>query len=95
MSSSLVDISPTMWAVSIAALAAMFVLDFLVVDSHHHTFTQRKAARWVLFYIALALAFAGFAPAFASVTDVGKSPACRNCKTTSFCEAASIVPRLS
>ena len=55
-----VHISPTLWAVSIAVLLALFVLDFLLVDSGSGNFTQRKATRWVLFYIALALAFAAF-----------------------------------
>lgn len=55
-----VHVSGTLWAVSIAGLAVMFVLDFLLVDTSHEDFSPRQATRWVLVYIAAALAFAGF-----------------------------------
>ena len=53
-------VSIQMWAVTCALLLAMFVIDFLVVDSKPHAFGPREASRWVIFYIVAALAFGGF-----------------------------------
>ncbi|WP_062522215.1 TerC family protein [Demequina silvatica] len=45
------------WAITIAAIIALFVFDFVVVVSKPHVPTFRESVRWSLFYIGLALAF--------------------------------------
>lgn len=56
----MLDITGTTWAITIVALIAVFVLDFVLVDAHAHTFTAKEATRWVIFYVLAALAFAVF-----------------------------------
>lgn len=48
--------TPTLWAVSIAALLALFVLDF-VVTRRPHEVSLKEAAAWSIFYISLPVAF--------------------------------------
>lgn len=52
-------VTPLIWLLTIAALLVVIVADLIIVDRRPHAFTAREATRWVLFYIALALAFAG------------------------------------
>lgn len=54
----MLEISTTMWVVTLVALAAVFIVDFVVVDAHAHTFTTKEATRWVVFYVLAALGFA-------------------------------------
>ena len=49
-----------MWLATIGGLVGIIVLDLILVDSRPHVFGPREATRWVIFYIALAMAFAGF-----------------------------------
>jgi tellurite resistance protein TerC len=49
-----------MWLATIGALVGVIALDLILVDSRPHVFGPREATRWVIFYIALALAFAAF-----------------------------------
>ena len=56
----MMQVSTTLWLVSLLGLTAMFALDFVVVERRVHSFTTREASRWVAFYIGLALAFALF-----------------------------------
>jgi tellurite resistance protein TerC len=49
-----------LWVVTVAGLVAVIVLDLIIVDRRPHSFGPREATRWVLFYIALACAFAVF-----------------------------------
>jgi tellurite resistance protein TerC len=56
----MLDITGITWAITIVALIAVFVLDFVLVDAHAHTFTAKEATRWVIFYVLAALAFAVF-----------------------------------
>ncbi len=49
-----------MWLATIGGLIAIIVLDLVLVDSRPHVFGPREATRWVIFYVLLALAFAGF-----------------------------------
>ena len=49
-----------MWIATIGGLVGIITLDLILVDSRPHVFGPREATRWVVFYIALALAFAGF-----------------------------------
>ena len=46
-----------LWLVTIGALIAVIVADLLLVDHKPHAVTVREATRWVVFYVALAVAF--------------------------------------
>ena len=48
--------SPELWAISIAAVLALFVLDFLITRKPHEV-SMKEAIGWSAFYIALPLAF--------------------------------------
>ena len=48
--------SPELWAISIAVVLALFVLDF-VITHKPHAVSMREAIGWSAFYIALPLAF--------------------------------------
>lgn len=52
------DVSPAIWAVTIAGLIAIIALDLVIVDRRPHPYTAREATRWVAFYVILALLFA-------------------------------------
>ncbi|MGQ0482537.1 MAG: TerC family protein [Pseudonocardia sp.] len=45
------------WLTTVAALIAVILVDLFVVDHEPHAVTMREATRWVLFYMALAVAF--------------------------------------
>ena len=51
--------TPSLWAVTIAAVIALLVLDFIVTRRPHEV-SMREAIGWSVFYIALPLAFAVF-----------------------------------
>jgi TerC family integral membrane protein len=51
--------TPILWAVSILAVLALLVLDFVLTRRPHEVST-REALGWSAFYIALPLAFAGY-----------------------------------
>jgi len=51
--------SPMLWAVTIAGVLALLVLDFVVTRKPHEV-TIKEALGWSAFYIALPLAFGGF-----------------------------------
>lgn len=46
-----------LWIATLLGFVAVIIVDLVVVDSHPHNFGPREATRWVLFYIALAIAF--------------------------------------
>jgi TerC family integral membrane protein len=48
--------TPTLWAVSIAAVLALVLLDFLLTRKPHEV-SMREALRWSAFYVALPVAF--------------------------------------
>lgn len=48
--------SPELWAISIAAVLALFGLDFLITHKPHRV-SMKEAIGWSAFYIALPLAF--------------------------------------
>ncbi|MGV1004687.1 MAG: TerC/Alx family metal homeostasis membrane protein [Candidatus Nanopelagicales bacterium] len=52
-------VTTVVWAATIAALLVVIFADLIIVDRRPHPFTAKDATRWVLFYVALALAFAG------------------------------------
>ena len=54
------QVTSTIWVITLVALVAIFVADLLIVDAKPHAFTAKEAARWVVFYILAALGFAAF-----------------------------------
>ncbi|MFB9499087.1 TerC/Alx family metal homeostasis membrane protein [Saccharothrix mutabilis subsp. capreolus] len=48
--------TPALWAISIVALVALLVVDFLVTRRPHEV-SMREAAAWSVFYLALPVAF--------------------------------------
>ena len=54
------EVSAGLWGVTILALLGIIVVDLIIVDRRPHPYTPKEATRWVIFYIALALAFAGY-----------------------------------
>jgi len=54
------NVTTSIWLITIGILAAAFVLDFVVVDARPHVFGPKQAARWVVGYIIAALIFAAF-----------------------------------
>ena len=46
-----------LWLATIGGLVAIIVADLFLVDHKPHAVTTREATRWVLFYVALAVAF--------------------------------------
>ncbi len=46
-----------LWLATIAGLVAVIIADLLIVDAHPHAVKTGEAARWVLFYVALAVLF--------------------------------------
>ena len=46
-----------LWLATIGGLCAVILADLFLVDHRPHTVTVREATRWVLFYVALAVAF--------------------------------------
>lgn len=53
-------VSPALWGITLLALIGIIALDLVIVDRRMHAFTRRQAVHWILFYVALALAFAAF-----------------------------------
>lgn len=51
--------TPTLWAVTIAAVVGLLVLDFIATRKPHEV-TMREATLWSIFYVALPLAFGGY-----------------------------------
>jgi len=51
------DVSLTMWAVTIAAILALIIVDLLTVSAKPHEVKFKEAVSWSLFYIGIAVAF--------------------------------------
>jgi tellurite resistance protein TerC len=49
--------STTVWVITVAAIALLFVFDFFVVVRNPHEPSFKESTRWTLFYISLALLF--------------------------------------
>jgi tellurite resistance protein TerC len=45
------------WLATVGALLAVILADLFIVDHHPHTVSLKEAGRWVVFYLALAVAF--------------------------------------
>ncbi len=54
------DVPGWLWAATLLGLVGIIILDLIIVDRRPHDFGPREAARWVIFYIALAALFAVF-----------------------------------
>lgn len=54
------EVTTTVWIISLLSLLAIFAIDLLVVDAKPHSFTTKEAARWVIVYVFAALIFAVF-----------------------------------
>ena len=66
------DVPGWLWAATIVGLIGVIVVDLIVVDRRPHPFTAREATRWVIFYVALAMAFAVFLLVWAGGTYAGQ-----------------------
>ncbi|GEP37495.1 tellurium resistance protein TerC [Nocardioides psychrotolerans] len=51
--------TPTLWAVTIGAVIALLVVDFIATRKPHEV-SMREALAWSAFYVALPLAFGGY-----------------------------------
>ncbi len=51
--------TPTLWAVTIGAVIALLVLDFIITRKPHEV-SMREAVGWSAFYVALPLAFGAY-----------------------------------
>ncbi len=52
------DVPPWVWLLTVVGLLAVVVLDLVVIARRRRPVTMRDATGWVLFYVALAMAFA-------------------------------------
>jgi tellurite resistance protein TerC len=52
-----VNVPVWLWLATIGCLLAVILADLFLVDHQPHAVTVREATRWVLFYVALAVAF--------------------------------------
>lgn len=51
------DVSTTLWTVSLVTFVAMFIIEFLIIERRVHAFTIKEALAWVAFYVGAAIAF--------------------------------------
>jgi tellurite resistance protein TerC len=61
-----------LWVATLGGLAVLLALDLVIVDSKPHAVGVGEAARWVVFYVACALAFAGGLWFFAGSTPASE-----------------------
>ena len=54
------DVTGAIWGLTVVGLLALFAVDFVLVDARPHVFGPKEATKWVIFYVAIALAFGGF-----------------------------------
>jgi tellurite resistance protein TerC len=54
------EVSSLIWFVTLGALVTMFVVEYAIVERRIHVFSAKEASKWVIFYVATALAFGGF-----------------------------------
>ena len=66
------DVPSWLWATTLLGLVAIIVLDLLIVDRRDAPFTTRNALHWVIFYVALAAAFAVFVTVYFGATYGGQ-----------------------
>ena len=51
------NVSTTLWTVSLTVFAAMFVIEWLIVERRAHVFSMKEAAAWIIFYVVAAITF--------------------------------------
>jgi tellurite resistance protein TerC len=51
------NVSPLVWVATLVALVAVLAVDLLIVGRRPHEPSMKEASGWVVFYVALALAF--------------------------------------
>src|SRR5882757_3577230 len=61
-----------LWFATVGALLAVILVDLFVVDHNPHKVKMSEAARWVVFYLALAVAFGIGVWLFAGGTYAGE-----------------------
>jgi TerC family integral membrane protein len=66
------SVSPTTWSVTVAGLLLVVAVDLVVIARRRREVTMRDATLWVLFYVALAGAFAGVLAATRGGTVAGE-----------------------
>ncbi len=54
------DVPMWLWAVTVVGLIGIITVDLIIVDRRPHHFGSTDAARWVIFYMSLAVLFAIF-----------------------------------
>lgn len=54
------DVSSAIWLATLGGLAAMFIVEYAIVERRIHVFSAKEASKWVVFYVVTALAFGGF-----------------------------------
>jgi tellurite resistance protein TerC len=67
-----VNVPVWVWLVTIGGLVAVILADLFLVDHTPHAVTVREATRWVLFYVALAVAFGAALWLFAGGVAAGE-----------------------
>ncbi len=66
------DVPGWLWAATLAGLIGIICLDLVIVDRRPHPFGPKEALRWVIFYVALAMAFAVFISVYFGLTYGGQ-----------------------
>lgn len=61
-----------LWIATLAGLIGVILIDLIIVDRRPHPFTTKDAARWVIFYVACAAAFAVFISVYFGVSYGGQ-----------------------
>ncbi|MCF8526006.1 MAG: TerC family protein [Candidatus Nanopelagicales bacterium] len=54
------DVPGWLWVATLMGLVGVIIVDLIIVDRRPHAFGPKEAARWVMFYVALAGLFAIF-----------------------------------
>ena len=66
------DVPSWLWAVTVLGLVGIIVIDLLVSDRPGAVFGPKQALRWVIVYVSLAAAFAGFVWWYFGATAAGE-----------------------
>lgn len=54
------NVTALQWVLLFVIIGGLFVFDFVMADRQSKEFTTAQAARWIVFYVAIALAFAAW-----------------------------------
>jgi tellurite resistance protein TerC len=61
-----------LWLATVAVLLVVILLDLVIVDHRPHAVSMNEAAHWVVFYLALAVAFGGGLGFFVGAKQAGE-----------------------